>query len=93
MSNKLMYMPNDDTQNWYNNYNYWLKRLDTKLIEPTNQNSLEFPKFFSHCISQRCNKTLGTSCIVPSLSVEYCLAVNMLSNGNDNINLSLNDSN
>ncbi len=25
-------------------YNLWLKRLDTPLIEPTNQNSIKVPK-------------------------------------------------
>ena len=41
MSNKLMYIPNDETQNYPPvDYNYWLKRLDTELNEPTNQNSL-----------------------------------------------------
>ena len=40
MADKLMYIPNDDTQNLSTvNYNYWLKSLDTQLNEPTNQNS------------------------------------------------------
>ena len=31
MSDKLMYMPNDDTQNYPSvDYNYWLKRLDNE---------------------------------------------------------------
>ena len=25
-------------------YKYWLKRLDTQLIEPTNKNSIKVPK-------------------------------------------------
>ena len=45
MADKLMYKPNDGRQNYPNvDYNYWLKRLDTKLIEPTNQNSIKSPK-------------------------------------------------
>ena len=36
MDCKLMYIPNDDID--YSYYNYWLKRLDTQLNEPTNQN-------------------------------------------------------
>ena len=40
-----MFIPNY-TQNYpfYVDYNYWLKRLDTQLNEPTNQNSIEVPK-------------------------------------------------
>ena len=41
MVDKLMYIPIDDTQNTPSvDYNWWLKRLDTKLNEPTNQNSM-----------------------------------------------------
>ena len=29
-------------------YNYWLKRLYIHLNEPTNQNSIKYPKFISH---------------------------------------------
>ena len=29
----------------YLDYNWWLKRLDTKLDESTNQNSLKVPEF------------------------------------------------
>ena len=40
MAGKLMYISNDDSQN----YNWWLKRLDTQLNEPINQNSIKVPK-------------------------------------------------
>ena len=33
MADKLMQVPNDYTQN----FNYWLKRLNTQLNEPTNK--------------------------------------------------------
>ena len=40
MANKLMYIPNYDTQNYTfcTLYNYWLKRLDALLNEQTNLN-------------------------------------------------------
>ena len=46
MTVKLMFIPNDDTQITLSvDYNYWLKRLNTNLNQPTNQNKLEDPKF------------------------------------------------
>ena len=44
VATKLMYLyfHNDDLQNYH--LNYWLKRLDTQLIEPTNQNLIKVPK-------------------------------------------------
>ena len=40
-----MYIPNDNYKITPSvDYNYWLKRLDTKLNEPADQNSLEVPK-------------------------------------------------
>ena len=47
MANKFMYIPNDDTQNYflYVDFNSgWLKCLDTQLNQPTNQNSIKVPK-------------------------------------------------
>ena len=39
MDNKLMYIQNDDTKNTRSvDYIWWLKRLDTQLDKPTNQN-------------------------------------------------------
>ena len=32
-------------------YNFWLKRLDTQLIEPTNYNSGNFPKVHKKTLS------------------------------------------
>ena len=45
MADKLMYnyILNDNTQNFVD-FNEWLKRLDTQLNEPTNQNSRNVPK-------------------------------------------------
>ena len=44
--NNQRYIPNDDTQNYPSvDNNKWLKRLETQLNEPTNQNSLKVFKF------------------------------------------------
>ena len=44
MIDKLMYIPNDDIQNYPSvDYNMQLKRIDNQLIEPTNQISFKFP--------------------------------------------------
>ena len=43
MANKLMYIPNDDKQN-YLLYNWWLKRLYTNLNELPNQNPIKVLK-------------------------------------------------
>ena len=37
MAYKLKYIPNDDTQNYSVDYNWWLKLLETQLDESTNQ--------------------------------------------------------
>ena len=42
MADKLMYIPNDNTPSV--DYYYWLKRLDTQLNEPTNQNLIKVAK-------------------------------------------------
>ena len=42
MAEKLMCIPNDNNPSGA--YYYWLKRLDTQLNEPTNQNLIEVPK-------------------------------------------------
>ena len=45
MVNKIMCVPNHDTQNNpFVDYNYCLKRSDTQLHEPTNENSIIVPK-------------------------------------------------
>ena len=36
MTDKHMYIPKDDTQN-YVDYNWWLKRMNTQLNEAINQ--------------------------------------------------------
>ena len=45
MTNKLMYIPNANTKiTPYVNNNQRLKRLETQLNKPTNQNSVKVPK-------------------------------------------------
>ena len=47
MVDKLMYIPNDDTQTQLTlsvDYNLLLKCLKTKLNKPTNKNSMKVPK-------------------------------------------------
>ena len=42
MTDKLIYIPNDDTQiNPSVNYNQWLKRLDTQLNKPNHPIKIE----------------------------------------------------
>ena len=38
MALKFMYIPNDDTQKTYVDYDLWFKHLDTQLYLPTNEN-------------------------------------------------------
>ena len=45
------------------NYNYWLKHLDTKFIEPTNKNSIKVPKLVKPTNKKTSYKTLATSVI------------------------------
>ena len=52
MADKLMYILNDDAQNW-------LKRFNTQPYDITNKNSLKFPKLLSKLIRKRHFKTLG----------------------------------
>ena len=45
MGDILMYIPNDDTQNFSSvDYNQWLERLDTQINEPTNKNLIKVPE-------------------------------------------------
>ena len=57
MSDKLMYIPNNDTQN-----NPFCS-LDTQLDEPTNKNSINVPKVVMLTNTKNYYKTLGTSVI------------------------------
>ena len=43
MDNKLMYIPNDDIQN-YPSVDQWLKRFDTQYNEQTYQTRIKVPK-------------------------------------------------
>ena len=55
-----MYIPNDDIQCYsFCRLQLGLKRLDTHLNEPTNQNSVNVPKV----VKLMNNKTFGTSVI------------------------------
>ena len=71
MADKLMYIPNDLTQNYLSlGYNYWLKPINTQLDEPTNKN-LKSPQrqVLSQLIikfGNQCNKQPN----VPSLPVD-----------------------
>ena len=49
-------------------YKQWFKRFDTKLNEPTNQDSVKLQKLLSQRIRKRVYKTLGTSLINSLLS-------------------------
>ena len=45
MTDKLMYIPNDYTQNYpFYRLKFLLKRLDTQFNEPKDQNSIKVPK-------------------------------------------------
>ena len=45
MADKLMYIPNDNTQNYPSvDYDQWLKRWTTQLNEPAYKNSIKVPK-------------------------------------------------
>ena len=69
MANKLIYIPNDNTQNYpLCSDNQWLKRLDSQLHELTNKNSIEVPKV----VKPTNKKTLGTS-VINSLMSPPCL--------------------
>ena len=62
MADKLIYIPNDDTQNYpFSKLKLWLK-VWTQNNDPTNQNSLKPPKFLSQRIRKH-YETFGTSVI------------------------------
>ena len=45
MADKLMYIHNNNTQNFFRvDNNQWLKRMNVQLNEPTNQNLIKVPK-------------------------------------------------
>ena len=46
--------------------NKWLKRKDTRLIEPTNQNTIKLPKVVDPANRKRYHKTLGTNLTCPN---------------------------
>ena len=58
----MVYIPNDDAQNYpFSRLKLVVKRLHTQLNNPTNQNSLQSPKFLSERIRKLYYKTLGTT--------------------------------
>ena len=67
MANKLMHIPNDDTQNYaFCRLQLVVETLDmdTLLIEPTNQTKIKVPKV----VKPTFKKTLGTSVINSQIS-------------------------
>ena len=68
MADKLIFIPNDDTQNSLFCKLQLLKRLDTQLHESANQNSLKVPKVDKSTNKKTWLKTLGTSVINSPLS-------------------------
>ena len=78
MADKLMYVPNDDKQIApFVYYNQWLKRLDTQLNEPNNQNSIKFPKVVETTNKKTCYNPLRTSAINSPMSPTSLLWYNM----------------
>ena len=66
MPDKLVFIPNDDAQNYPSvDYNYWLKSFATQLNESKFN---KFPKLLRHQIKKRYYKTLGTSVVNSQLS-------------------------
>ena len=63
MADKILYIPNDDTQNEpvFRLQLVFETCLPTELNEPTNQNQLKNPRLLSQRIRKLYYKTLGTS--------------------------------
>ena len=57
MAKELIYISNDVTQG---RYNQWLKRLETQLNKPTNQDSIKVIKVVKPT-NKKNHKTVGTS--------------------------------
>ena len=69
MADKLMYIPNDDTQNYtFRRLNLLVETFKTQLNEPTNQSPLKSPKLLSQRIRKRYYKYLGTGVINSPIS-------------------------
>ena len=91
MTKKLMYIPNDDSQNCpFCRLQLVVETLDTKLNKLTNHNSLKPLKLLSQRIRKYYHKTLGTSvisCLLSTISLNFTTAdqVNMDRTQNDNL--------
>ena len=60
-----MYIPNNNAQNYpFYRLQLVVKRLDTQLNKPTNQNSIKAHKVGKPTNKKRYNKTLGTNLIL-----------------------------
>ena len=69
MAGKMMYIPNDDTQNYPScRLQLVVENLDIQLNDPTNQNSILVPIIIKQTNKKTFYKTLGTCVINNSLS-------------------------
>ena len=68
MSDKLMYIPNDDTKNSFCTLKLMVETFEHSTYKSTNHNSLKSPKMLSQRKRKLYYKTLGTSVINSSLS-------------------------
>ena len=68
MADKLIYIPNNDTQNYSFYSLQCLQRLYTQLNIPTNHNSIKIPKAVKQRITKRYFKNLFTSEINSAMS-------------------------
>ena len=66
MAEKMMYIPNDETQNYNYNYNKWIWTLNIMIQQIKIQ--YKYSKLFSQRIIKRYYKTLGTSVINSPMS-------------------------
>ena len=66
MADKQIIYPMMILKNYHLDYNSWLKRLDTQLIEPINQNSIKV-----HKEVKQTNKKNSLPCIKDQLMTSY----------------------
>ena len=69
MADKVLYIPNNYTQNYsYCRLQFMVKHLDTQLNQPTNQNLIKVPKVVKQMNKDCYYNTLGTSVINGQMS-------------------------